>query len=116
MYGLVFSKGTQTVVANLGRIDVANTGDFFRTYLGEQHLSASFRHGRDGSIVAIAGDLRVEVTVDAAEAQWEQVRRFAACATMSPARQRPNLSWDAVQAALRASHGDALDASMAVAA
>lgn len=110
MYGLVTKAGTQTVLANLGRIDRAETGIFFRTHLGEQHGAAFFDHAaRDGSIVATVGDLRVEVVVDAAEAAYFRTQRYWDCGTLRPGRVRP--TWEQVEAALRVTKGDALRAS-----
>lgn len=113
MYGLVTKGATQVAVANLGRIDRAATGTFFRTYLGEAHGSAHFSHGADGSIVATAGDLRVEVVVDAAEAAYFRAQQLWSAGTLRPGRVRP--TWDAVAAAVVAHRGDVENAALTLA-
>lgn len=100
MYGLVIkADGTQTVLANLGRIDRANTATFFRTYITDAERLDSrtvFSHGDDGSITATVAGRTVKVITDAAEADYFRAQRRWMCGTMSPSRAaRP--TWAQVQ-------------------
>lgn len=96
MYGIVTKAQGQTVLANLGRIDSANTGAFFSAYMTDaERLDSNtrFEHADDGSIRAVLPDRIVEVLVDSAEAVYFRAQRLHMLGTMSPGRGK-GPSWD----------------------